>query len=159
MAKKSDLYRGGRKITEIEELKQNLDSNKVELKKEAIRKIIDAMTRGKDVSVLFIEVTKNMSNDNMELKKLIYLYIINYAKTKPDLALMSISSFTKDAANTVNPFLRALAVRTMGCIRVKSIIEYLTNPLKLAIKDKDSYVRKTAAICISKLYATDPDLM
>lgn len=34
-----------------------------------------------------------------------------------------------------NPFLRALAVRTMGCIRVKEIVEYLLDPLSRAIKD------------------------
>jgi len=38
------------------------------------------MTRGKDVSVLFPDIVKNMETSNMELKKLIYLYIINYAK-------------------------------------------------------------------------------
>ncbi len=40
----------------------------------------------------------------------------------------------KDARDKANPFLRALAVRTMGCIRVKQITEYLCDPLKEAIK-------------------------
>lgn len=39
------------------------------------------MTRGKDVSMLFPEMIKNMETSNMELKKLIYLYVLNYAKT------------------------------------------------------------------------------
>ncbi len=47
----------------------------------------------------------------------------------------------------------------MGCIRIKSIVEYLLDPLKKAIKDEDSYVRKTAAICIAKLFETHPDIM
>ena len=38
----------------------------------------------------------------------------------------------------MNPFLRALAVRTMGCIKVKQITEYLLDPLKSAIKDEVS---------------------
>jgi len=50
-------------------------------KKTAIRKIIDAMTRGKDVSMLFMDIIKNLETSDMELKKLIYLYIINYAKS------------------------------------------------------------------------------
>lgn len=39
------------------------------------------MTRGKDVSMLFTDMIKNMETTNMELKKLIYLYVLNYAKT------------------------------------------------------------------------------
>lgn len=65
----------------------------------------------------------------------------------------------QDAVDKTNPFLRALAVRTMGCIRVKQITEYLVDPLKKALVDEDSYVRKTAAICIAKLYDTNPDLI
>lgn len=117
------------------------------------------MTRGKDVSMLFPDVAKNMETSNLELKKLVYLYIINYAKIMPDLAIMAINSFRKDARDKTNPFLRALAIRTMGCIRVKQITEYLLDPLKESIKDEDSYVRKTAAICIAKLYDVSPELI
>ena len=39
------------------------------------------MTRDKDVSMLFGDVVKNMETTDMVLKKLIYLYIINYAKS------------------------------------------------------------------------------
>ena len=52
--------------------------------------------------------------------------------------------------------MRGLAVRTMGCIGVESIIDYLCDPLKDAINDEDPYVRKTAAICIAKLYDINP---
>ena len=45
----------------------------------------------------------------------------------------------------------------MGCIRVKQITEYLMAPVQEAVKDEDSYVRKTAAICIAKLYDVSPE--
>lgn len=51
-----------------------------------------------------------------------------------------------------NPLIRALAVRTMGCIRVDKITEYLCEPLRKCLKDEDPYVRKTAAVCVAKLY-------
>lgn len=47
----------------------------------------------------------------------------------------------------------------MGCIRIKTIVEYLLDPLKKALKDSDPYVRKTAAICIAKIYETHPEIM
>lgn len=65
------------------------------------------------------------------------------------------NTFVKDA-NDPNPLIRALAVRTMGCIRVEKITEYLCEPLARCLKDEDPYVRKTAAICVAKLYDTSP---
>lgn len=39
--------------------------------------------------------------DNLELKKLVYLYLINYAKVQPDLALLAVNTFVKDANDPV----------------------------------------------------------
>jgi len=110
-----------------------------------------------------------------------------------------------------NPLIRALAVRTMGCIRVDKITEYLCDPLGRCLKvgagqcakpgpfccqegpataavgsaykmaqamlwaksaplvachrctlpkqDDDPYVRKTAAVCVAKLYDINPELV
>jgi hypothetical protein len=64
-------------------------------KKEAVKKVIAAMTVGKDVSMLFPAVVNNMQTEDLELKKLVYLYLINYAKTQPDLAIMAVNTFVK----------------------------------------------------------------
>lgn len=117
------------------------------------------MTVGKDVSMLFPDITKNMETRDIELKKLVYLYIINYAKKHPQKAVMVVNSFRKDAKSKDNPLLRALAVRTMGCINVPIINEYLVECLEMACNDEDSYVRKTAAICIAKLHDSSPELL
>lgn len=61
------------------------------------------------------------------------------------------SHFLQDCEDS-NPLIRALAVRTMGCIRVDKITEYLCEPLRKCLKDEDPYVRKTAAVCVAKLY-------
>jgi AP-1 complex subunit beta-1 len=55
--------------------------------------------------------------------------------------------------------IRALAVRTMGCIRVERISEHLCDPLNQRLRDQDPYVRKTAAVCVAKLYDISPDLV
>lgn len=47
----------------------------------------------------------------------------------------------------------------MGCIRVDKISEYLCDPLARALKDDDPYVRKTAAICVAKLYDISNELV
>lgn len=51
------------------------------------------MTIGKDVSMLFPDVLKSIQTGNIELKKLVYLYIMNYAKSNPDLAMLAVNTF------------------------------------------------------------------
>jgi len=189
-------------------LREELANPKMEKKKEAVKKVIAAMTVGKDVSMLFTDVVnciqtarasrsprspratapplppplhpilaprprlrrERLAQVNIELKKLVYLYLINYAKSQPDLAILAVNTFVKDTQaatplaaaaaraaverrrratdyppsserlsppplrpgtdrpclppppQDVNPLIRALAVRTMGCIRVDKIV-------------------------------------
>ena len=65
-----------------------------------MKKVIAAMTVGKDVSSLFPAVVNCVQTDNLELKKLVYLYLINYAKTPPDLALMAVNTFVSRTPRT-----------------------------------------------------------
>ncbi|RAL51051.1 hypothetical protein DM860_005407 [Cuscuta australis] len=143
---------------EIPELKEELNSQYKDKRKDAVKKVIAAMTVGKDVSSLFTDVVNCMQTENLELKKLVYLYLINYAKSQPDLAILAVNTFVKDTQDP-NPLIRALAVRTMGCIRVDKITEYLCDPLQRCLKDDDPYVRKTAAICVAKLYDINAELV
>jgi AP-1 complex subunit beta-1 len=53
------------------------------------------MTVGKDVSTLFPDVIQCMQTPSLELKKLVYLYLINYAKSKPELAILAVNTFIK----------------------------------------------------------------
>lgn len=44
----------------------------------------------------------------------------------------------------------------MSYIPLPIVTEALTDPLRHALKDRDPYVRKTAAICVAKVYTADP---
>ena len=142
----------------MHELRMELHSTDRTVKVDAVKKVIASMTVGKDVSMLFTDVLNCAQTANIELKKLVYLYLINYAKSQPELTLLAVNTFVKDA-NDPNPLIRALAVRTMGCIRVDRITEYLCEPLGRALRDEDPYVRKTAAVCTAKLYDIAPELV
>jgi len=143
---------------EMHELRLELHSTDRTVKVDAVKKVIASMTVGKDVSSLFTDVLNCVQTGNIELKKLVYLYLINYAKSQPELTLLAVNTFVKDASDP-NPLIRALAVRTMGCIRVDRITEYLCEPLSRALRDEDPYVRKTAAVCVAKLYDIAPELV
>jgi len=139
------------------ELKADLNSEYKERRKDTVKRVIANMTIGKDVSSLFADVVKNMQTDDIELKKLVYLYLINYAKSQPELVILAVNTFVKDTDDP-NPLIRALAIRTMGCLRVEEITNYLCEPLRKCLKDDNPYVRKTAAICVAKLYDLNPQL-
>ncbi|KAI8099337.1 adaptin N terminal region-domain-containing protein [Halteromyces radiatus] len=139
------------------ELKAELNSEYRHVRKDAVKKVIANMTVGKDVSGLFPDVLKNMQTEDLELKKLVYLYLMNYAKSQPELVILAVNTFVKDSDDP-NPLIRALAIRTMGCLRVDKIMDYLTEPLRKCLKDENPYVRKTAALCVAKLYELNPEL-
>ncbi|KAL7986733.1 hypothetical protein Chor_013016 [Crotalus horridus] len=97
---------------EIFELKAELNSDKKEKKKEAVKKVIASMTVGKDVSALFPDVVNCMQTDNLELKKLVYLYLMNYAKSQPDMAIMAVNTFVKPLRKCLkdeDPYVRKTA--------------------------------------------------
>ena len=147
------------KNSELDELQEELESMKIPRQKEAMKEIIAGMTIGKDVCPLFPYVVNCMRTKDVELKKLIYLYIINFAKAKPSDSILAVNSFLVDAADPKSPMIRALSIRTMGCIRVDEIVSYLCDTLKNGLRDPDAYVKKTSCICVAKLFCTCPQLV
>ncbi|KAM0261263.1 hypothetical protein ACHAQJ_002294 [Trichoderma viride] len=139
------------------ELRAGLVSQYAYERKESIQKTIMAMTLGKDVSALFPDVLKNIATGDLDQKKLVYLYLMNYAKTHPDLCILAVNTFVQDSEDP-NPLVRALAIRTMGCIRVDKMVDYMEEPLRKTLRDESPYVRKTAAICVAKLFDLNPAL-
>ncbi|KAF9235918.1 armadillo-type protein [Melanogaster broomeanus] len=116
------------------ELSVDLNSEYRDKRKDAIKRVIASMTVGKDVSGLFPHVLKNMQTDDLEQKKLVYLYLMNYAKTQPELVILAVNTFVKDSEDP-NPLVRALAIRTMGCLRAEKITDYLCDPLQQLVID------------------------
>jgi len=72
---------------------------------------------------------------------------------------MVINLFRKDVRKTENPLVRALAVRSFGCLRVPKLNDYLVVPLKEALSDDDPYVRKTAVLCVPKVFEVSEELV
>ncbi|CCH41143.1 AP-2 complex subunit beta-1 [Wickerhamomyces ciferrii] len=126
-------------------------------RKDSIKQVIAAMTVGKDVSALFPDVLKNIATHDLKQKKLVYLYLMNYAKTNPELCILAVNTFVQDTEDP-NPLVRALAIRTMGCIRVDKIVDYMEIPLNRTLQDENPYVRKTAAICVAKLFDLNKEI-
>ncbi|CAG8650525.1 6762_t:CDS:2, partial [Paraglomus brasilianum] len=146
----------------IQELRAELNSDKKDKqhvkKKTVLKKIVANMTMGNDMSPLFADVVDCMKIPVLEIKKMVYLYLINYSRSKPDMAAKAVDAFVKDAEDN-NPLIRALAIRTMGYISVDKVIEALVDPLRQSLRDGDPYVRKTAATTVAKLFMHDKELV
>ncbi|XP_059480112.1 AP-3 complex subunit beta-2 isoform X2 [Neocloeon triangulifer] len=139
-----------------DDLKQMLDSNKDNLKLEAMKRIIGMVAKGREASDLFPAVVKNVVSKNIEVKKLVYVYLVRYAEEQQDLALLSISTFQR-ALKDPNQLIRASALRVLSSIRVTMIVPIVMLAIKDAAADMSPYVRKTAAHAIPKLYSLDQD--
>ena len=106
---------------EIHEYKEELRALDRGKRKDAVKKVIAAMTVGKDVSMLFTDVVNCMQTEDLELKKLVYLYLINYAKSQPDLAIMGVNTFVKASSSLRHSGSSALA-RPAACSMCKQHI-------------------------------------
>lgn len=109
------------------------------------------ISKGRDVSEFFPDVVKNVVSQNIEVRKLVYIFLLRYAEQEPDLALLSINSFQKDLSDK-NQIIRAMALRVMSGIRVPVISPIVLLGIKKCITDPSPYVRKTAAHAIPKCY-------
>ncbi|KAI8927962.1 adaptin N terminal region-domain-containing protein [Entophlyctis helioformis] len=154
--KRNATTRGWPSLTgKVQELREDLALDKKDAKqsrrRHALKKVVANMTMGNDMSPLFHDVLGCMNMPVLEIKKMVYLYLITYGKHKPDMALSAVGTLSRDAMDE-NPLIRALALRTFGNIPVEKVSESLCETLRRSLTDKDPYVCKTAALCVAKLF-------
>lgn len=114
------------------------------------------MYRGQKTLPFFSSVVKNVASPNLEIKKLVYIYLIHHAEQEPDLALLSINTIQKSLSDS-NPQVRALALKTMSGIRVPVISQIVSLAIKKGTGDMSPYVRRAAAMAIPKCFRLDPN--
>ena len=72
---------------------QNIDKLK------GMKWLLAMVSKGRDVSEFFSDVVKNMAVRSVEVKKMVYIYLVHYADNDAqcrELALLSINSFQND---------------------------------------------------------------
>ncbi|TYH76304.1 hypothetical protein ES332_D04G075300v1 [Gossypium tomentosum] len=103
------------------------------------------------LSLMELQVVKNVASQSLELKKLVYLYLLHYAEKHPNEALLPINCFQKDLGDP-NPLVRAWALRTMAGIRLHVIAPLVLVAVNRCARDPTVYVRKCAANALPKLH-------
>lgn len=137
------------------QMRKLLDSRNERDVLEGLRRVMAMMYRNHKTLPLFSNVVKNVASPNLEIKKLVYIYLIHHAEQEPDLALLSINTIQKSLSDT-NPQVRALALKTMSGIRVPVISQIVSLAIKKGVADMSPYVRKAAALAIPKCHRLDP---
>ncbi|CAL8125514.1 unnamed protein product [Prunus armeniaca] len=128
-----------------------LDSKFDSEKCEALKRLLALIAQGFEVSNFFPQVVKNVASQSLEVKKLVYLYLLHYAQKRPNEALLSINYFQKDLGDP-NPLVRAWALRTMAGIRLHVIAPLVLVAAGKCARDPSVYVRKCAANALPKLH-------
>ncbi|EEP76755.1 conserved hypothetical protein [Uncinocarpus reesii 1704] len=138
-----ELHGGGKKD-------KNYSSKKI-----ALKRIVANMTMSNnDMIALFPDVIECMTIPSLEIKKMCFLFLVNYSRTKPDVAMKALP-YLLDDMNDTNPLIRALALRTISYLHVREFVEATVQPIKRLLNDGDPYVRKTACFAVAKLYDHD----
>lgn len=125
-------------------------------KRDIIKKVIAYMTLGIDVSRLFSEMMMAIETRDLVIKKMVYLYLTNYARSHPELAQMCTNTLQKDCGNE-DPMVRGLALRALCGLNLPQMVEYISEPLRKSLTDHHAYVRKTGVMGILKLFHLDPE--
>ncbi|KAJ7274492.1 adaptin N terminal region-domain-containing protein [Mycena haematopus] len=135
-------------------IRKQLDSSSDREKLDAMKRLVALISKGRNVSEYFAQVVKNVASQNLEIRKLVYIYLLRYAEHEPDLALLSINTFQKDLTDS-NPLIRAMALRVLSGIKVPMIGSIVVLAIKKCAADMSPYVRKAAALAIPKCYDLD----
>ncbi|OAL03909.1 ARM repeat-containing protein [Phaeosphaeriaceae sp. SRC1lsM3a] len=140
------------------QLKKLLDSRTEREVLEGLRRVITMSYRQPPSQTLpfFSHVIKNVASPSLQVKKLVYIYLLQHAEHEPDTALLSINTIQKSLTDS-NPQLRALALRVMSSIRVPVISQIVSLGIKRGAGDMSPLVRRAAALAIPKCYRLDPN--
>ncbi|KAK4688402.1 AP-3 complex subunit beta, partial [Tremellales sp. Uapishka_1] len=139
----------------VKEISKLLESRVERERLEGMKRIIAGISKGRDMEAFFAQVVKNVVAPSIEIRKLVYIYLLRFASTNSDLLLLSINTFQKDLSDP-SPLIRSMSLRVLTSIRVPVIQGIVMLGLKKLVTDRNPWVRKTVAGGLAKVYEMDP---
>jgi AP-3 complex subunit beta len=115
--------------------------------------LLASISKGRDVSDFYPHVVKLVGAKSLEVRKMVYMYLVQYADhdaTTRELSLLSINSFQRGLADH-EQLIRGLALRVLSSIRIPDILQIQILGVQKCSKDQSPYVRKCAANALAKL--------
>ena len=115
--------------------------------------LLACISKGRNVSDFYPHVVKLVGAPSLEVRKMVYMYLVQYAdhdNVTRELSLLSINSFQRGLVDS-EQLIRALALRVLSSIRVSDVLQIQILGVQKCAKDKSPYVRKCAANALAKL--------
>lgn len=131
-----------------------LSSKHVGEQTKALKKLLALVSNGRDVSSFFPAVINHLATQNLEVKKLVYIFVARYAEQCQDEALLSVNAFQRDLG-AADASVRAIALRVMSGIRVAAIVPIVAEAVRQCSRDSSAAVRRAAAAAMPKVFAVD----
>lgn len=133
------------------------NSKNVEDHSEVVSEVLSALSIGRDMASMFPAICRLATSKDLKLKKLVYLFLMNYHTLNPGTEIQVVSALEADAKDHEQALTRALAIRTMSYISSSKTIMAFGNSVGSCLTDTDPFVRKTAATAVAKLFLNFPD--
>lgn len=129
-----------------------------------ITKLLFLLVKGEtfssaEVTEVFFGVTKLFQSDDVNLRRMMYLFIKEIAETcNPDDVIIVTSSLTKDM-NTGEDLYRANSMRVLAKIIDATMLGAIERYLKQAIVDRNAFVASSALMSGIRLFKTCPEVV
>lgn len=129
-----------------------------------ITKLLFLLVKGEsfssaEVTEVFFGVTKLFQSDDVNLRRMMYLFIKEIAETcDSDDVIIVTASLTKDM-NTGEDLYRANAMRVLAKIIDATMLSAIERYLKQAIVDKNAFVASSALMSGLRLFKTCPEVV
>lgn len=108
-----------------------------------------------DLKRFFADVLKNITSDDIKVRRMVCIYLLRFADSDPNLALLSVNSIQKSLSET-SPSSRSLAIKALSDINVASLYPIGLQAAKKCITDSSPLVRASAAVALYKLFQEKP---
>eukprot|EP01038_Epipyxis_sp_PR26KG_P005402 gene5402-7486_t len=129
-----------------------------------ITKLLFLLVKGEsfsstEVTEVFFGVTKLFQSDDVNLRRMMYLFIKEVAETcNPDDVIIVTSSLTKDM-NTGEDLYRANSMRVLAKIIDATMLGAIERYLKQAIVDRNAFVASSALMAGLRLFRNCPEVV
>jgi len=129
------------------------NANSTRVLQRGMKWLLASISKGRDVSDFYPHVVKLVGAISLEVRKMVYMYLVQYADhddTTRELSLLSINAFQRGLSDH-EQLIRALALRVLSSIRINDILQIQILGVQKCASDSSPYVRKCAANALSKL--------
>ena len=137
-----------------QQIRSLLNSRNTREVKDAMKRLLSILASddtSTDIEMFFSDVVKNITSEDIKVKRMVYIYLLRYAEKDPNLALLSVNAIQKTLADS-NSDIRTFALRALSDIKIPSLAPIVMLTLKKYMTDPSADVRCEAGYSIMKLY-------